>query len=206
MAAALLASAALAAPPLSRAQALVALARSDASTRLAGIERLASIGSIADADRVLERLSDVDPSVRGAAEAAVWQIWGRSGDPKIDKLYARGIGQMRAAALLDALTTFDEIVRRKPRFAEGWNKRATIHFLLGDSEKSLRDCDEVFKRNPNHFGALSGAGQIHLKLGNLQRALEFFRRAIEVNPNLDGPAQMIPLLEERLRGDDKNRT
>ena len=113
---------------------------------------------------------------------------------------------MQAAAFVDALATFNEVVRRKPTFAEGWNKRATIYFLLGENEKSLKDCEEVFKRNPNHFGALSGAGQIHLQLGNLRRALEFFRRAVEVNPNLDGPAQMIPMLVQQLRDDDRNRT
>ena len=110
---------------------------------------------------------------------------------------------MQASALDDALTTFNEIVRREPEFAEGWNKRATIYFLLGQPEKSLADCDEVFKRNPRHFGALSGAGQIHLQLGNPRRALEFLRRSVEVNPNLDGAAQIIPLLEQHLHKVDR---
>ena len=204
LAAALFASAAHAAP-LSRAQALAALAQPDVPTRLAGVERLGSIGLEADANRILERLGDVDPRVRGATAAAVWQIWSRSGDPKIDKLFSRGVEQMQESALDDALTTFDEIVRRKPAFAEGWNKRATIYYLLGENEKSLRDCDEVLKRNPKHFGALSGAGQIHVQLGNMRSALDFFRKAVEVNPNLDGPAQMIPLIEQNLQDDQKNR-
>ena len=73
-------------------------------------------------------------------------------------------------------------------------------------EASLHDCDEVFKRNPQHFGALAGAGQIYLRLGDARRALEFFRRAVDVNPNLEGPAQMIPLLEEQLQTDERHRT
>jgi tetratricopeptide (TPR) repeat protein len=182
-----------------RTQALAALVQPDPAERLAGVERLAEIGSMADADRVLDRLGDSDPRVRLAAQASIWQIWNRSGDPEIDKLFAQGVQQMQAAALDDALTTFNEIVSRKPDFAEGWNKRATIYFLRGQYEKSLADCDEVFKRNAQHFGALSGAGQIHLQLGNPRRALEFFRRAVEVNPNLDEAAQMIPLLEQHLR-------
>ncbi|HEX6723141.1 MAG TPA: tetratricopeptide repeat protein, partial [Burkholderiaceae bacterium] len=104
----------------------------------------------------------------------------------------------------EALKVFDEIVRRKPAFAEGWNKRATVHFLLGHNEQSLLDCDEVLKRNPNHFGALSGAGQIHLRLGHLEQALQFFERALKVNPNLDGIRQVIPLIEHKLR--DKQRS
>jgi tetratricopeptide (TPR) repeat protein len=187
------------AAPLTRAQALAALSHSEAQQRLAGVQRLAEIGSMADADRLLGTIADADAHLRGVTTAAVWQIWSRSGDPAIDKLFARGIEQMEAARLNDALITFSEIVRRKPAFAEGWNKRATVYFMLGRNAESLKDCDEVLKRNRTHFGALSGAGQIHLQLGNAREALEFFRRAVDVNPALEGPAQMIPLLEDLLR-------
>ena len=205
LALALLAPVALAAE-LTRAQALAGLSQADRAARLAAVDRLGEIGLMADAQRVLDRLADADLRVRESAAAAAWQIWSRSGEPAIDKLVARGVEQMQASALGDALATFDEVVRRMPAFAEGWNKRATIYFLLGENEKSLRDCDEVFKRNPNHFGALAGAGQIHLRLGNTRRALEFFRRAVQVNPNLEGPAQVIPMLELQLREADRNRT
>lgn len=190
---------AAAAPPLTRSEAIEALSRTDAEARRAAVERLGDIGRGADADRLIARLADVDPAVRQFAAAAIWQIWSRSGDKSIDTLFERGLRQMQSSQFDDALKTFDSIVRRKPDFAEGWNKRATLYFLMGENEKSLKDCDEVLKRNKNHFGALSGAGQIHLQLGNPERALEFFRRAVDVNPNLGGPATMIPLLEQHLR-------
>ena len=204
LAAALVAGTAHAAP-LTHAQALAALNGADTSTRLAGVDRLAEIGTMSDANRLFDRLRDSDAQVRELSSLALWRIWSRSGDAAIDRLFAAGVEQMRSSAYDDALATFSTIVRRKPAFAEGWNKRATLYFMLGQFEKSLRDCDEVLKRNPHHFGALSGAGQIHLQLGNLRSALEYFRRAVDANPNLEGPAQMIPLLEERLR-DDPNRT
>ncbi len=194
------------AAPLTRAEALKALEQPDTATRLAGIVRLAEIGKGADVDRLIDRLKDADPQVRALAAAATWQIWSRSGDAAIDKLFARGVEQMQDAELPEALATFSAIVKRKPAFAEGWNKRATIHFLLGRNQESLKDCDEVLKRNPKHWGALSGAGQIHLQLGHPDQALAFFRRAVEVNPNLEGPAEMIPVLEELLRGARPNRT
>jgi tetratricopeptide (TPR) repeat protein len=202
--AALLTSPVLAAP-LTRAQAITALAQGNAALRLAGVERLGEIGSMADARHVITSLRDRDARVREAAGTAVWHIWGRSGDAKIDKLYARGVAQMQAATLAEALATFDEIVRLKPDFAEGWNKRATIYFLLGENDKSLQDCEEVFKRNPQHFGALAGAGQIQLQIGNARLALEFFKRALAVNPNLEGAAQVLPLLEQHVREEDRNR-
>ena len=79
-----------AAAPLTRAQALAALARPEATERLAGVARLAEVGVAADADRVLERLTDAVPYVRVAASAAVWRIWSRSGEAGIDALFEIG--------------------------------------------------------------------------------------------------------------------
>jgi tetratricopeptide (TPR) repeat protein len=191
---------------LTREQALKALDHGAAATRIEAIERLGAVGRMADADALMPRLADDDDDVRAAATDAIWQIWSRSGDPAIDRLFASGVEHMQRQDFDDALKVFDQIVRRKPAFAEGWNKRATVYFLLGEDEKSLLDCDEVLKRNPKHFGALSGAGQIHLRLGHLQQALEFFERALKVNPNLDGIRQAIPIIERQLREKQRRTT
>jgi len=191
---------------MTRDQALEAMEQPESSARLAGVERLAEVGRMPDADRLVARLDDADPQVRASANEAMWRIWSRSGDPAIDRLFARGLRQMQDSAYDDALATFSQIVARKPEFAEGWNKRATLYFLMGQNEKSLRDCDEVLARNPNHFGALSGAGQIHLQLGHPETALEFFRRALKVNPSLDSLRQMIPILEQHLLRDKDRHT
>ena len=184
---------------LSREQALKALEQPEAAARLAGVERLAEIGQMADADRLLGRLGDADPQVRAATAQAMWQIWSRSGDPAIDSLFARGVEQMQRAAYEDALAVFNEIVARKPEFAEGWNKRATLYFLLDQNQESLRDCDEVLKRNPQHFGALSGYGQIYFQLGQYDKAIEYWRRALAVNPNMAGVEINIRSAEELLK-------
>jgi len=84
-----------------------------------------------------------------------------------------------------ALATFSEVIRRKPGFAEGWNKRATAYYLMGELDRSLADCEEVVRRNPNHFGALSGFGLIYLQKEDLPKAAEYFEKALAVNPNLE---------------------
>ena len=71
---------------------------------------------------------------------------------------------MQAGRYGEAIALLNEIVAKKPEFAEGWNRRATVHYLAGDLQESIADCDEVLKRNPGHFGALSGLGQIYLQL------------------------------------------
>jgi tetratricopeptide (TPR) repeat protein len=199
-----LAGAAPADEALTRDQALQAITQSASAQRLKGVERLMQVGTMADTDAVLTRLSDPNPRVRVQATAALWEIWSRSGDVQVDALFAQGVKQMQASELQAALRTFTDIVQRKPEFAEGWNKRATVLFLLGEDEKSLSDCDEVLRRNPKHFGALSGAGQIHLKLDRPQKALDFLQRALEINPNLTGLERLLPLLEQQVR--DKLRS
>ena len=191
---------------MTREEALRALEHPDPGARLAAIEELADVGRSSDADRLLPRLTDAEPQIRSAASDAIWQLWSRSGDPAIDKLFARGVDQMAGGAYDRALAVFNDIVARKPEFAEGWNKRATVYYLLGDNEASLKDCDEVFKRNPNHWGALSGAGQIHLRLGHLQLAIDYFERALKVNPNLGNLREAIPLIEQRLREKQRRST
>ena len=184
--------------PATRAQALQAIAQPSAELRRAGVERLGDIGTMADTDRLVARLHDEDEQVRLVANTALWQIWSRSGDKSVDALYRRGVAQMEAGEFPDAVATFTEIIRRKPGFAEAWNKRATLFYMMGLLELSLKDCDEVIKRNRNHFGALSGYGQIYLSMGDLERAATYLERALRINPNLAGAASTVQMLRERL--------
>ncbi len=126
---------------------------------------------------------------------SIWEIWARSGDAEVDALYRIGVAQMAAGDLQQSIATFTRVIRQKPDFAEGWNKRATLYFLAGDLRKSLADCDEVMKRNPYHFGALSGYAQIYVRLERYERALDYSRRALEINPNLDGVRRNMEVIE-----------
>lgn len=180
-----------------RLQARKAIEHPEPAVRRAAVVRLGEVGVMADADRLVAHLGDDDAPVRELAEAALWQIWSRSGDRAIDALFLRGVQQMAAAELTEAVATFSEVIRKKPAFAEGWNKRATVYYLLGQYELSLKDCDEVLKRNRHHFGALSGYGQIYLALGDPDRAQPYLERALKVNPNMAGVAATIQMIEQR---------
>jgi tetratricopeptide (TPR) repeat protein len=186
--------------PRSREEALAALASQDAAARAGAVVWIARHGAAADAAPLYERLRDESAVVRSYAEQALWMVWSRSGEAAIDRLMERGIEEMESGRHRDAISTFSEVIRRKPAFAEGWNKRATVLYLAGEFRRSLADCDEVLKRNPRHFGALSGAGLNHLRLEQHGQALEWLRRALQVNPNMSGVESQIRVLEERLRG------
>jgi tetratricopeptide (TPR) repeat protein len=182
-----------------REEALKALAdKGSADSRRLGAQALGDTGLMSDLPQLAAALRDSDEVVRENAESSMWQVWSRSGDPTIDRLFATGLEQMNARQGEQAVETFSEIIRRKPDFAEGWNKRATVYYLLGEYQKSLADCDEVMKRNPYHFGALSGYGMIYMQLDQPAIALEYFERALRVNPNLESTRQTIEMLKTLL--------
>ena len=190
--------AALAAGP-TREEALRALADTrSADSRRQGVRALAETGLMADLPQLAAALRDTDPLVRELAEGAMWQVWSRSGDATIDRLFETGVAQMQASQGEESVETFSEIIRRRPDFAEGWNKRATVYYMMGEYQKSLADCDEVMKRNPYHFGALSGYGMIYMQLDQPATALTYFERALAVNPNLESTRQTIELLKTLL--------
>jgi len=182
-----------------REEALKALADTGSvDSRRQGARALGETGLMADLPKLAAALRDADPLVRELAESAMWQVWSRSGDATIDRLFATGLEQMQARQGDEAVDTFSEIIRRRPEFAEGWNKRATVYYLLGEYKKSLADCDEVMKRNPYHFGALSGYGMIYMQLDQPATALEYFEQALRVNPNLESTRQTIEILKTLL--------
>ncbi len=175
-----------AAAGLTREEALASLGRTrDMQARRAGAAALGEVGTMADTATLVDALRDRDSVVRALAERGLWQIWSRSGDPEVDALMALGLEQMSTRQGEAAVETFTRIIDKRPDFAEGWNKRATVYYLLERYEQSLADCDQVIKRNPQHFGALSGYGMIYLELGQPAKALGYFERALAVNPNLD---------------------
>ena len=190
--------AARAAAPRGRSQALAALDSRDAETRRLGAAELAEHGTMEDVARMTRALRDPDPFVRAIVERSLWEVWSRSGELEIDALFANGMQEMTEGRGEAAVQTFTRIIERRPDFAEGWNKRATVLYLLGEYQKSLADCDEVMKRNPHHFGALSGYGMIYLKLGDHGRALSYFERALAVNPNLSQVEESVQALRRLL--------
>ena len=182
--------------PLNRQQALQALKHADPLRRLEGMIRLVDIGTAGDADALMPRLQDNDPTLRQAALIMIWRLWGRSGDATIDALYEQGMGLMQSGDLPKAVTVFSDIINKRPAFAEAWNKRATLYYMLDQYELSMKDCDEVLKRIPNHFGALSGYAQMLATRDQPERALEYLERAYRVNPNSGNAEPMMEHLRQ----------
>jgi tetratricopeptide (TPR) repeat protein len=133
----------------------------------------------------LDALKGDDPELAATAEAILWRVWCRAGDPETDRVFRAGIEEMQRQKLVEAEALFSRVIEQNPGFAEGWNKRATVRFMRGDFAGSIADCQQTLARNPNHFGAASGQGLCHISLNEYREAAICFRRALEIHPHLD---------------------
>jgi len=131
-------------------------------------------------------------------EGLIWTLWFESGDPDIDRLLESGNDAMSAGRYDDALSRFSRVIERDPTFAEGWNRRATLYYLMGDFDASVRDIQETLAREPRHFGALSGLGLINSALERWDSAVRAYEEALRVNPFLPGAKKNVEELRKKL--------
>lgn len=150
-------------------------------------------------DALFTRLASTDDADEGdTIVEEIWRVWLQSGRPEIDALMQKTLALLQAGEPRAAMPLLDTIVERAPDWAEGWNKRATVLYVLDEYDRSLADIDKVLALESRHFGALAGRGLIHIAKENYRAALDDYRRARAVNPFLQGAAQMIPTLERRI--------
>lgn len=145
---------------------------------------------------MLKTTEDLESALR--AERSIWAIWLEHDDPEVEEMMMAGTSAMSTGALGNALTIFDQIVEVAPGYAEAWNKRATVHYALGNYEASLKDIEKTLAREPRHFGALSGKGLCHAAMDDLEEAIEAFEKALEVHPHARGAQTNLKLLEQAL--------
>jgi tetratricopeptide (TPR) repeat protein len=126
----------------------------------------------------------------------IWVIWHQHDDPDLSRLLNRGITAMHEADHEVALAAFDAVIEMDPRFAEGWNKRATLYYMLGDYDRSVLDIQKTLELEPRHFGALSGLGLINMALGRTDAAIAAFEQTIAVNPHATGARHNIEMLRK----------
>jgi len=140
-----------------------------------------------------------DEQAAKATEEKIWELWSRSDSPTAEVLLGQAVVAMNAAENAASLEILDRIIAAYPSYAEAWNKRATLQFMLGNYDASLRDIDKVLDLEPRHFGALAGRGMIYQRQEKWGRALDAFREALKMNPNMTGVKNAIQELEKRER-------
>lgn len=129
------------------------------------------------------------------------QVWAKSGSASIDLMMEWAQKAMQERKFAVALDFLDQITVLQPGFAEGWNRRATVHFMMDNYAKSMRDIERTLQLEPRHFGALTGMATIMKNTGHKQLALDAYQRALEVYPMLRSAQNEASTLEEELAGE-----
>jgi tetratricopeptide (TPR) repeat protein len=135
-------------------------------------------------------------------EARIWALWMQTPSDTAALLMMRARAAMDAQQMDIALKLLDAVIKLRPDYVEGWNRRATLYYLQNDYAHSLADIEQVLVREPRHFGALAGLGMIMQDLGDEKRALDAFRKALAVNPHLDKVQELVKTLSEKVEGRD----
>ncbi len=141
-----------------------------------------------------------DAAAALAIEATIWQIWLDGGDSTLNELMVQGIEAVSANRLRDAVGRFTDLILAAPAFAEAWNKRATVYYLMDRHEDSVRDIERTLALEPRHFGAISGMGLIFLERGDEEGALHAFEKVLEIHPHARGARFQVERLREQLQG------
>ena len=154
-------------------------------------------------DDLFERLVRTkDESEAKGITASIQRRWLRSGSDTADLLMSRAMQAVEAKDQALAIEILDRVVVLQPEWAEGWNKRATVFFMLGDVTRSMADIRETLAREPRHYGALAGLGIILQSNGDRKAAYDVFRKALALNPFLNDVKQQVQRLESELGDKD----
>jgi tetratricopeptide (TPR) repeat protein len=134
-----------------------------------------------------------DAQTANRIDQQIWLIWTAPAEPGLAGRMAAVLAARNAMDLGGAIRLLDKLVEDYPTYAEGWNQRATIYYMLDNYEASLADIDKVLEFEPRHFGALSGQALIYLSLGKRPLALKAMAAALAVHPFLN-ERQLFPEL------------
>ena len=133
-------------------------------------------------------------------EQKIWEIWStHPTDQFLTKRLAEGSKLVRNKQLINAVDIFTEVIEKDPTWAEAWNKRATVLYMLGDYQSSQNDIDKVLKLEDRHFGALAGQGLVNIKLENYEKAIKSYEKAQEIYPAMQSPKIMIEQIEQLIK-------
>lgn len=147
-----------------------------------------------DLEPLFLTLHDGEEDQRTSIEGQIWEIWCAHEDPEIEAEMERAVVAMNGGELEDAEGILDGIVDARPGWAEAWNKRATLYFVLGRDAESVGDIRRTLELEPRHFGALCGFAQIADRNGDAHAARIALERALVVHPGLPGVPSAIEKL------------
>jgi len=133
-------------------------------------------------------------------EQKIWKLWStHPNDDMLTLMLAEGSNLVNKRKFDEAIVVFSEIINLDPRWAEAWNKRATVLYMIGEFQKSQDDINKVLDLEERHFGALAGQGLVNIQLENYDKALMSYEKAKQLYPSMKSPNIMIDQIKELIK-------
>ena len=133
-------------------------------------------------------------------EQEIWKLWStHPTDMKLTERLEEGAQFVRTQQLSKAIEIFTEVIKLDQNWAEAWNKRATVFYMMGKFKQSQEDIDKVLALEARHFGALAGQGLVNIQLKNYEKAIFSYQQAKEIHPSMQSPEIMIRRIEELIK-------
>ena len=151
-------------------------------------------------DKLFNELKNTNSKLSEEIEQKIWNIWStHPTDQNLTSILSQGSELVLSQKYAEAVHIFTNVIKIDPTWAEAWNKRATVLYLLEDYEGSQKDIDEVLKLEQRHFGALAGQGLVNIKLKNYEKAIKSYQQALEIYPSMKSPGIMIKQIEALIK-------
>ena len=153
-------------------------------------------------DNLFSELKKNNPAVSKNIEQKIWTLWStHPSDDKLTSILNEGSKLMQDKDLFRAILVFTEVIERDPTWAEAWNKRATVYYMIGEFEKSQSDINKVLNLEERHFGALAGQGLVNIQLKNYEKAILSYQMVEKIYPTMRSPKIMIKQIQDLIKRD-----
>ena len=139
-------------------------------------------------------------SLASDVEQKIWEIWSTHPNSKdLTMMLTIGSDHVNNQKLEKAIEIFSDVIDLDPSWAEAWNKRATVYYMIGEFEKSQADINKVLELESRHFGALAGQGLVNIELENYEKAIKSYQQAQEIYPSMQSPKIMIEKIKKLIK-------
>ena len=154
----------------------------------------------AQLDKLFNELKKNISSSSSNIAQQIWTLWStHPTDHKLTSILDEGSKLVQDQKLYKAIEVFTKVIELDPNWAEAWNKRATVLYMIGDYQESQNDIDKVLSLEQRHFGALAGQGLVNIKLKNYEKAIESYEKAQDIYPAMQSPKIMIKQIRELIK-------
>jgi tetratricopeptide (TPR) repeat protein len=151
-------------------------------------------------DKLFYELKKNVSSSSSSIARQIWTLWStHPTDQKLTSMLDEGSRLVQDQKLISAIDVFTEVIEMDSSWAEAWNKRATVFYMIGEFQKSQDDIDKVLELEKRHFGALAGQGLVNIQLKNYEKAILSYKKAQEIYPSMQSPKTMIKQIENLIK-------